>query len=641
MCGIAGMLDLRGRRTVDRVRLTAARDALTHRGPDEAGLFDAPGIGLAHRRLSIVDLASGQQPMHDGHGLSITYNGEVYNHRNIAAELVAKGHVLRTASDTEVVLHAYREWGAACLDRLRGMFAFAVWDAAERTLFLARDRLGVKPLLHAVTRDGWFVFASEIKALLAVPGVDRDLRPDAMEDYFALDYVPDPKTVYRHIHKLEPGHRLTVREGGSPRIERWWDAAPDLGDTGGDRLDRAGDPRTDLVERLGEAVGIRLMAEVPLGAFLSGGVDSGAVVSLMAERTVDPVTTCSIGFDAAAFDESAHASAVAGRYATDHHVERVSGDEPDPLGTVLDTYDEPFADGSALPTLRVCELARRHVTVALSGDGADEVLAGYRRQRLHMNEERVRSVLPQRVRRTLFGPLARIYPKADWAPRALRAKTTLRALSLDSVGAYHESVSRNARDVREGFYTDDFLATLDGYRSVEVFREHAARAPARDPLSMIQYLDIKTYLAGDILTKVDRASMAHSLEVRVPFLDHPFVEWALGLPERERLSNGVGKRVLKEAMASRLPSDLLLRRKQGFSVPMATWLRGPLRERVRRMLDAPRLRDSGLIDPGRVAGLVREHDRGARDNAASLWSLLVFDGFLEREGEISTSAEPG
>ncbi|MEQ8493813.1 MAG: amidotransferase 1, exosortase A system-associated, partial [Gammaproteobacteria bacterium] len=530
MCGIAGVIDLAGRREPDAAQLRRMTDALTHRGPDESGLHCAPGVGLGHRRLSIIDLASGQQPMaSDDRQCWLTYNGEIYNYRELRAELEAAGQVFHTRSDTEVLLRAWLVWGEACVSRFRGMFAFAIWDERCETVFLARDRLGIKPLFYTVTPDRQLLFASELKSLELSPNVSRQIRPAAVEDYFALGYVPEPDTIYEGVHKLPPGHTLTLRRGQTSAVTReYWDVPFRLAPGGSEA-----DIIEELLARTREAVDVRLVAEVPLGAFLSGGVDSSAVVAMMAGLQTEPVNTCSIGFDVADFDETEYADRVAAQYGTAHFKRTVDPNDFDLVERLIDLYDEPYADSSALPTYRVCELARERVTVALSGDGGDENYAGYRRYRLHMAEEVVRGHLPLGLRRAVFGPLGRLYPKADWAPRVFRAKTTFQALARDSVEAYFHSVSIFKDDLRAQLFTPGFRRALHGHRAGDVLARHAEHAPTDDPLSLVQYLDMKTYLVGDILTKVDRASMAHALEVRVPLLDHPLVEWISSLPRSE------------------------------------------------------------------------------------------------------------
>lgn len=624
MCGLAGILDTRGQRPIDEALLARMNALQHHRGPDEGGVHVEPGLGLAHRRLSIIDLASGQQPMQTADGdVVLVYNGEIYNFPDLMRTLEAAGHRFRTHCDTEVILHAWREWGEGCVERFRGMFAFALWDRPRQTLFLARDRLGVKPLHYAFTPDGRLLFASELKSLLADPAIARDLDPFAIEDYFAFGYVPDPRTIFAGVHKLAPGHTLTLRRGqapGAPR--RYWDVEFRTGEPVPEEAPAA----EELTARLREAVRIRMVAEVPLGAFLSGGVDSSAVVAMMAGLSQDPVNTCSISFGDPAFDEAAYAAAVADRYGTRHHVECVDPDDFDLIDRLATLYDEPFADSSALPTYRVCELARRRVTVALSGDGGDEGFAGYRRYRGHLHEERMRAIMPPAIRQPLFGTLGRLYPKLDRAPRVLRAKATFEALARDTLEGYLHGVSIAGARQRASLFSGDLRSTLGGYGAVEVFRSHLARAPA-DPLSLVQYLDFKTYLPGDILTKVDRASMAHSLEVRVPLLDHEFVGWTAGLPPSLKLRGGEGKYLLKRALEPYLPESILYRRKMGFAVPVSGWFRGPLRDRLRESLLAGRLGGTGLFDMGCIEQLVSEHVCGAREHSAVLWALLMFESF--------------
>jgi asparagine synthase (glutamine-hydrolysing) len=408
-----------------------------------------------------------------------------------------------------------------------------------------------------------------------------------------------------------------------PDPEPYWDVRFTLDS----RLSEA-DAKAELLERLRESVQLRMLAEVPLGAFLSGGVDSSAVVATMAGLSADPVSTCSIAFSDPAYDESQYALQVAQRYGTDHHVERVQTDDYELIDTLAGVYDEPYADSSAMPTYRVCQLARRHVTVALSGDGGDESFGGYRRYRLHLLEQRLRAPLPLALRRPLFGWLGRAYPKADWAPRFLRAKTTFQSLALDPVEGYFRNICLMRDEMRASLFSPHLHNQLGGYRALEVFRRHARAADCADPLALIQYLDLKTYLAGDINTKVDRASMAHSLEVREPLMDHPLVEWLATLPSRLKLRAGEGKHLLKQALRPHLPDAVLFRPKMGFAVPLAGWLRGPLRSRVLHALTGERLLSTGMFDPRCVRALFDAHVSGARDHSAPLWSLLMFEAFL-------------
>lgn len=621
MCGIAGVFDVRGLQQPDAAVLASMNQSQFHRGPDEGDQFIAPGVGLAHRRLSIIDLASGQQPMfsHDGQ-LCIVYNGEVYNFRELADELRALGYSFRTHCDTEVILYAWDAWGERCVDRLRGMFAFAIYDARQQSLFLARDRFGIKPLHYAILDDGRVLFGSELKVLKAHPDLRRRVDPTAIEDYCALGYIPEPRTIYRDVAKLRPGHTLLLKRGREvPAQRQYWDIPFQPLATASEA-----DLQQELVSRIREAVSVRLVSEVPLGAFLSGGVDSSAVVAMMAQLSGEPVNTCAIGFDVPQFDETDYARTVAERYGTAHFEQTVHSDDFDLLDELAALYDEPYADSSAIPTYRVCQLARQRVTVALSGDGGDEHLAGYRRYRMHMQEERLRAAMPLGLRRPLFGTLGRLYPKLDWAPRVFRGKTTFQSLARNSVQAYLHSVSILREEHRAELFSPALKSELQGYSVEQVFMDHASRAPTDDPLSMIQYLDMKTYLVGDILTKVDRASMAHSLEVRVPLLDHPLCEWISGLPVDFKLRGAEGKYLLKKAMEPHLPHDVLYRKKMGFGVPLARWFRGPLRERLRKDLLSGGLADTGLFNGDYLTRLVNEHQDGRRDHSAPLWTLLMF-----------------
>jgi len=628
MCGIVGIFDRFGREEIDRELLGRMNESQYHRGPDEGGLHTEPGLGFGHRRLSIIDLSNGQQPLFNkDKSVVVTYNGEIYNFQDIRAELETLGYRFETHCDTEVIVYAWEVWGEACVARFRGMFAFAIWDRPRETLFLARDRLGVKPLYYADLPNGKFIFGSELKALLIHPDVPRKIDPTAVEDYFAYGYVPDPKSIFSGVKKLAPGFRLTLKRG-VPKCqpECYWDV-PFAVDG---RMTEAR-AREELLDRLREAVRIRLVADVPLGAFLSGGVDSSAVVAMMAGLSADPVNTCSISFGDPAFNEARYAERVAERYHTRHRVKQVDPDDFSLIDRLAGLYDEPYADSSALPTYRVCELARQEVTVALSGDGGDENLAGYRRYRWHTYEERIRSFLPLGIRRPLFGLLGRTYPKADWAPKVFRAKSTFEALARDSVEGYFHAVSLLPDRLRqEKIFSAGFKRSLQGYQAVEVLRHHAESAPTRHPLSLVQYLDMKTYLPGDILTKVDRASMAHALEVRVPLLDHKLVEWISGLPPDLKLKGREGKYVFKKSMEPHLPDDILYRPKMGFAVPLAAWFRGPLKQRIRDAVLGPAMAESGSFDMNFLKTMLDQHQAGLRDYSAGLWSLLMYESFLRR-----------
>ncbi len=627
MCGFTGIFYSRDERAIDATLLARMNDSLAHRGPDDCGYHTEPGIGLGHRRLSIIDISGGHQPMFNEDGsVVVVYNGEIYNFQELIKELREAGHRFRTSCDTEVIVHAWEEWGADCIKRFRGMFAFALWDQNQETLLLARDRLGIKPLYYAILADGAVLFGSELKALLQHPDLPRNIDPRAVEDYFAYGYVPDPKTIYRDVAKLAPAHYLTFRRNEPfPSPRSYWDLSFET--RGGLTEAKACE---ELVEHLREAVDIRMIADVPLGAFLSGGVDSSSVVAMMAGLSVSPVESFSIGFDQASYDETYYAAEVAKAHKTRHHLRKVNANEFDLVDRLAGIYDEPFADSSAIPTFRLSSITREQVTVALSGDGGDEVLAGYRRHRWHHYEELVRARLPQGIRGPVFGLLGSVYPKMDWAPQPLRAKSTLQALARDSSGGYFHSVSIVPDDLRRNLYSEAMRRNLQGYHAGEVLKGYMENAPVEDHLSRVQYVDLKTYLPGDILTKVDRASMANSLEVRVPILDHHFVEWAARLPAELKLNGREGKYVLKKAMEAHLPSNVLYRKKMGFAVPLTAWFRGPLRERVKSSLGGDVLADSGYFDMTSIAELVEQHHAGLRDHSAVIWALVMFESFLRQ-----------
>lgn len=626
MCGIAGIFDIRGERPVDEGLLARMTDSLVHRGPDDSGLHVEPGLGLGHRRLAIIDLASGQQPMTSAGGNAvITFNGEIYNFAELRTELRSLGHSFRTASDTEVLLNAWHEWGQDCVSRLNGMFAFALWDRGRRELFLARDPIGIKPLYYSLLEDGWMIFGSELKSLQQHPQLRRGIDVRAVEDYFTFGYVPDPGTILVGSYKLPAAHWMLWRRNGmAAEPRRYWDVQFSRCATGSEH-----ELKSELLSRISDAVKAQMVSEVPLGAFLSGGVDSSVVVATMAAISAEPIRTCSIGFSEPAYDESSYADRVAGQFHTRHISRKVEPGDFGLIDSLIDLYDEPFADSSAIPTYRVCELARQNVTVALSGDGGDETFAGYRRYQWHMREDRIRAFLPERMRRLVFGPLGRSFPKLDWAPQIFRAKTTFQALAMTSAQAYLHSVSIFPEHLRRKLFSKATRSELQGYESSEVFRRHAVNGPD-DPLSLVQYLDYHTYLPGDILTKVDRASMAHSLEVRVPLLDHELVSWAASLDPGLKLRKSEGKYLLKRSFEGRLPHDVLYRRKMGFAVPLEEWFRGPLKKQIRDVVPGDRLAETGLFDMAFLDYLVRQHQSGLQNFAPVLWAMLMFDGFCRR-----------
>lgn len=615
---------------VEQTLLQQMNDRLQHRGPDGDGFHNDNGVGFGHRRLSIIDLEGGKQPLYnEDYSVVVTFNGEIYNFQPLEQELCSLGHVFRTRCDTEVIVHAWEQWGPDCVQRFNGMFAFAIWDNNTQTLFVARDRLGVKPLYYASTAHGQFVFASEMKAMLCHPDVPRQIDPCAVEDYFTFGYVPDPRTIYQDVKKLEPGYTLLWQRGESaPRLSRYWDiplyeSSIDLS---------AEDGIAQVTAGLKHATQRRMIADVPLGAFLSGGIDSSAVVAMMSETSSEPVLTCSIGFEEKRYDESAYAQMVATAKATAHHSHIVRASAYDLMDKLVDLYDEPYADSSAIPTFKVCEMARQHVTVALSGDAGDEGFIGYRRYQMFALEERLRRMFPDAFRKHVFRPLGELYPKLDWAPRFLRGKTTFQALARSSANAYLHGVSICSEELRSKLFSEALKHSLQGYSSREVFATHLKDKEFEDPLRMVQYLDYKTYLPGDILTKVDRASMGVSLEVRGPFLDYEYLEDVARMPTDLKLKGREGKYILKKSMEPYLPHDVLYRKKMGFAVPLDMWFRDSLKTRIEETLLGDRLRDSGLFDAATLKTVLTQHASGMRDHAAPIWSLLMFDGFLQANG---------
>ncbi len=632
MCGIAGIFHLSTPKPVDPARVERMCDAIAHRGPDGQGVWTAPGVGLGHRRLSIIDLAGSPQPMASTDGRAmLVFNGEIYNYRELREELRATGAVFHTDGDSEVILAAWQRWGPDCLPRLHGMFAFAIYDLEKRTLFLARDRLGVKPLFLAPLADGSLIFGSELKALTAHPLLRREADPLAVEDYLTWGYVPDTRSILKGVEKLAAGHYLLLRhDSPMPAPVRWWDVS-----FAERRRGSTADLEAELLHLLRQAVTSRMVSDVPLGAFLSGGVDSSSVVAMMAEASNSPVKTCSIGFDVAELDETGYARQIAERFATDHRSRTVSQDDFAEVDTLAAMFDEPFADASALPTWRVCQLARENVTVALSGDGADEALAGYRRHVFQRGEDRLRGLLPAGLRGPVFGTLGRLYPKADWAPRALRAKSTFLSLAASSEEGYARSLSVNPPELRERIYSPEFLRLRGDYRGEQPVEALMRDAPARSGLDRAQYADLKFWLPGDILTKVDRASMAVGLEAREPLLDHRLIEFAASLPENLRTQRGQGKWLMKRTMRRYLPDDILYRPKQGFVTPIAQWFRGPLAGAAQAIGEGAGLARTGWFDGERVTALAAAHVAGRADHSRLLWQLLMLEKALGRLGVVS------
>jgi asparagine synthase (glutamine-hydrolysing) len=623
MCGIAGIVARDGE-VIDAEQVRRMTDAIVHRGPDDEGILAEGNIGLGMRRLSIIDLAGGRQPIYnEDRSVCVVFNGEIYNFPKLRDELESRGHRFYTHSDTEVIVHLYEEMGADCVTKLRGMFAIALYDEKRKSLLLARDRLGKKPLYYALS-DGRLYFGSEIKAMLAIEPQLAEVDPEGILQFFYFGYVADPYSAFQRIRKLPPGHLAEFANGGI-KVRQYWDV-PQYGtyDPGSDEA-----CLEEMEQRLEEAVRIRLISDVPLGAMLSGGVDSSVVVALMARCSSVPVKTFSIGFGKADFNEAKYARVVAERFGTDHHELTINPDIVATLNQLTGLMEEPFGDSSMIPTYYVSRLAREKVTVALSGDGGDELFAGYDRYLVNLR---------RRQGDWIPGWIGDAYRKHVYRrlPSNVYGRRFTWNITLSSRDRYLDGLAFLPALHREReLFSDGFLETAEGFaQPFRQFEQYYDEAPAADSLSRLLYLDTKTYLPADILTKVDRLSMAASLEVRCPILDHEFVEWVAGLPLKYKFRDGTRKFIFKK-LAERLgiPSELLYRRKAGFSMPLVHWMRHELRDSLLGIVTEPRTLQRGYFKPAAILGLLDEHLRGRRNHAGALWLLLMFElwhrNFLE------------
>jgi len=625
VCGIAGVIGRTGEQ-VDASEVHRMCQTIVHRGPDDEGIYVRGPVGLGMRRLSIIDLSGGHQPIHnEDKSIWIVYNGEIYNFPELRKELEARGHQFYTHSDTEIIVHLYEEMGADCVRKLRGMFGIALYDERKQSLLLARDRIGKKPLHYALS-GGRLYFGSEIKTILAVAPELAEISLEGLLQYFYFGYIPDPLTAFQQIHKLPPGHLLEYSKG-QLNVRQYWDVP--AYSTAAPRSEE--ECLEELETRLTEAVRIRLISDVPLGALLSGGVDSSIVVGLMSKVSAGPVKTFSIGFRNADFNEADYARLVAQKFGTDHHEMIVDPNIGETLEMLSHMMEEPFGDSSMIPTYYVSKLARQHVTVALSGDGGDELYAGYDRYVVNLNRNRYR--VP-----SWMGQVYRnhVYPML---PQTVRGRKFAWNISLPPRDRYLDGVSFLPALHRErSLFSDDLLEQARQFANPFCrFEQYFESAPAKDQLSRLLYLDTKTYLTADIMAKVDRMSMATSLEMRAPILDHEFVEWSASLPMEWKYRNGTRKYILKK-LAERIgvPSELLHRRKQGFSLPLVHWMRDQLKDGLLSILTEPRTLQRGYFKPNAVRALLDEHYRGYRDRAGAIWLLLVFElwhrNFLEARG---------
>lgn len=626
MCGIAGF-SLFNFNEGDKATLDAMGQAIYHRGPDAGGTYIDDKIGLCHRRLAILDLTeAGSQPMFSADGnLVIVFNGEIYNFLEIRAELEADGVTFKSHSDTEVILALYAKEGVNCLEKLNGMFAFALWDIREQQLFIARDRLGKKPLYY-FSQDGRFAFGSEIKAILALNGIPRNIRLDAVYDFFAYQYVPDPKSIFQHIHKLPPAHYMVLNKDGFS-IHEYWDVSFKNVSSESEESHKA-----QLKALLEKVTKQRMISDVPLGAFLSGGVDSSGVVAIMAQASETPVKTCTIGFNDEKFNEADFAREIAEKYQTEHHEYTVHQNVAERLEHIVSFFDEPFADPSLVPTFFVSELARKTVTVALAGDGGDEMFAGYEKYATDDIENKLRNKFPESVRKHIFPSLAKA---AGIVPGSIgkKAKSLLTSLSCDPAMGFYITNSMMTDETWNKLAKPEVKMQLEGYHPSQYTLDMYNKADGPDHLSKILYTDIKTYMTGDILVKVDRMSMANSLEVRAPILDYQIAEFAATLPAKEKYRNGEKKYLLKEVFKPFIPASLLYRKKMGFSTPLATWLQGELKQIFEITVFDSQAFNKYLFNRIELQSLWAEHQHGKRDNSTILWSILIFELWYKKYGK--------
>ncbi|HET6956575.1 MAG TPA: asparagine synthase (glutamine-hydrolyzing) [Vicinamibacterales bacterium] len=622
MCGIAGFVEASTVATPFGLESSAALvrrmcDVIRHRGPDDEGTWVDEGVALGMRRLSIIDLSTGHQPIHnEDRSVWIVFNGEIYNFRELRTELELAGHRFYTATDTEVIVHAYEQWGQGAIGRLRGMFGLAIWDARSRALLVARDRIGIKPMYYAQV-NGRLYFGSELKSLLEAPDLPRDLDANALDHYLSFLYTPRDGSIFKSVRKLPPGHLLTWTDGRIA-VKQYWQLPVDETFRGSEE-----DAVQHLRGVLGDAVRSHLMSDVPLGAFLSGGIDSSLVVGLMSEFSSSRVKTFSIGFDEPAFDELEHARRVAVHFGTDHHEFVVKPDGVSILDKLVSHFDEPFADSSAIPTWYVSEMARRHVTVVLSGDGGDELFGGYERDLPHPRVVAFDRYSPRALRRVAGIAAARL-------PHGTRGKNFLRHVGRDDRGRYLDAIRFFGADEKPALLTVDVQRAIDTLDPETLLARRFERFSQLPWPSQMMRFDAETYLPEDVLTKVDRMSMAHSIESRVPLLDNEVIDFASTLPASLKIKNGRRKHVLKEVAATLLPRDILNRKKQGFGVPLGTWFRGNLRELFADTLLSPSSLQRGYFQPAFVRRIVDEHLAGTRDHTLRLWQLVVFEKWQQQ-----------
>ncbi|MBN1464592.1 asparagine synthase (glutamine-hydrolyzing) [candidate division KSB1 bacterium] len=617
MCGICGIIHREKEHPVARADVIKMCNVIKHRGPDDEGQFVCDNVGIGMRRLSIIDLSTGHQPIfNEDRSMAIVFNGEIYNHVDIRRELTAKGHVFVTKTDTEAILHAYEEWGINCLERLNGMFAFAIWDGRRKGLFLARDRIGIKPLYYYCDAQQ-LVFASELKSIVQLDSIPKEIEPKALDAFLTFEYIPSPYTIFTNIHKLPPGHWLSYRDGRL-LVRQYWDVQYNCSTASEAALNER------LDELLADAVKIRLMSDVPLGAFLSGGLDSSTIVAMMSRNNTGPVKSFSIGFDETTYNELPYARAVAERFRTEHFEEIIKPDAADLTEKIVWMLDEPFGDFSVFPTYLVSQMARKNVTVVLSGDGGDELLAGYDTyiaQRLAKKYAR----LPGFLRKLSIDPIIDALPPTEKKKGLInRAKRFIEGARLPGNLQHVRWMIFMQKAEKDLLYSPEFSRSLHGYNSFGFIEEYFARVTSREPLDQQEYVDIKSYLVDDILVKVDRMSMANSLEARVPFLDFRFVEFAATIPSHLRLKGKRTKHILKTCMQNELPLSIIERGKEGFSIPIKNWIKNELKPMMLESLSEKNVKEKGYFDPQFVKRLVSEHLKSRENHSHRLWALMVF-----------------
>ena len=627
MCGIAGFINEKNSDVAERERLLDAMcRVITHRGPDEQGTIVKNRAALGMRRLSIIDLKTGQQPIFDCTGnLAIVFNGEIYNFLELKNDLESRGHKFKTNSDTETIIHAFEEYGADCVHHLRGMFAFAIYDFTDESLFIARDRVGKKPLFYSLTDDGNFVFGSELKVLIEHGEISKKIDYSALDAYLTFSYVPEEFCIFADVKKLAPGAFLTFKNG-EIKTKKYWDFKYQPIET----IKSEAEYIEILREKIKEAVRVRLISEVPLGAFLSGGVDSSCVVAFMSQMLDAPVKTFSIGFNEDSFDELKYARIAAKHFNTEHHEFVVTPDLVEIVDDLVWHFDEPFADSSALPTFMVAKMAREFVTVVLSGDGGDELFAGYTRYQTQQRRGSFAN-LPKFVRQNILQTVS------EKMPHDTKGKNYLYNASLDKIGRYIDSISHFGDLKKREFYSADFRQNLNGGfgKSAGIYREFAESAENISDVERLLYLDSKTYLPSDILTKVDRMTMANSLEARVPLLDHELIDFVTqNIPSNLKLSGGETKYIFKKALEGIVPNEILYREKQGFGVPIGDWINRQLKERIHETLTEKRTAERGYFEPEYVKILLEEHHKNRRDHSHLLWILWMLELWHRRFADV-------